>query len=182
MRFVIIQVIGAIAFTLLSISYYKKEKDKILFYQILSYITFTIHYYMLGGLTGSMCNFLGLLALIVIYIFDKYKYNKEDKKILIYSIIPFLVIISLLTYENIFSFFPIIASIVAIASFVSDNENKIRQVGIIANFCWLVYAIVYKSYISIVFEIFTFTATVVAFLKNRKQEDDNKQHDINNKK
>ena len=167
MKFIIIQVIGAVAFTLLSISYYKKEKEKILFYQILAYIVFTIHYYMLGGLTGAMCNLLGLISLVIIYLFDKFKCNKDNKKLLIYSIIPFLIVISLITFENIYSLFPILASVIAIASFVSDNENKIRQMGIIVNFCWLVYAIVYKSYISIFFEIFTFIATVVAFMRNR---------------
>ena len=169
MRSIIIQIVGAIAFILLSISYYKKEKDKILFYQILSYIMFTIHYYMLGGLTGAMCNFIGLIAFIIIYIFDKYKF--ANKKILIYSIIPFLVVISLITYENIFSLFPIIASVIAIASFLSDDENLIRQIGAIATFCWLIYAIVYKSYVAIVFEVLTFTATAIAFFKLRKEKD-----------
>ena len=166
MKFIITQIIGTIAFVLLSISFYKKEKRSILFMQIFSYIMFTSHYYLLNGLTGAMCNFLCLVAFIIIYIFDKYKF--KNKKLLIYSLIPFLVIISLITYENIFSLFPIVASIITIASFVSNDENKIRQVGIISVFCWLIYAIVYKSYISIIFETFTFIATVLAFIKNSK--------------
>ena len=59
-----------------------------------------------------------------------------------------------------------IASIIVIISFLSDKENHIRIVGVISAICWLVYAIVYKSYISIVFEAITFINVCVAVYKN----------------
>ena len=69
----IIQGVGAIGYTLLALSYFKEEKSKILFMQIISYIFFVIHYYLLNGITGAICNFIGLFALVIIYLFDKYK-------------------------------------------------------------------------------------------------------------
>ena len=68
----IVQGIGAIGYTLLALSYFKKEKRQILFMQIIAYVMFTIHYYLLSGVTGALCNFLGLIALIIIYVFEKY--------------------------------------------------------------------------------------------------------------
>ncbi len=161
--FLLTQGIGAIGYTLLSVSYYKKNKKEILFIQIFSYIFFTIHYYMLSGKTGALCNFLGLIAFIIIYLFDKFKV--KNKTILTILLIPFLINISLITYENIFSIFPIIASCVVIISFLSNNENFIRGIGLIAAVCWLIYAVVYKSYVAIVFEVITLIATIVAFVK-----------------
>lgn len=166
MYFLITQIIGAIAYILIAISFYKKEKKKILLLQILSYIGFTIHYYLLGGLTGTVCNIIGLAALILIYIFDLYFKNK--KKLLVFIIIPILISISLLTYDNIYSIFPIIASIMSLISFLKDNTNLIRLIGILSASCWCIYAIIYKSYASIIFEVITITSTIIAYLKNKK--------------
>ena len=71
--FILTQIIGAIGYLTLSASYYKKNKKDILFIQIISYIFFTVHYYMLDGKTGAMCNLLGLIAFVIIYFFEKQK-------------------------------------------------------------------------------------------------------------
>ena len=64
----IVQGIGAIGYTLLSLSYYKKEKKQILFLQIFAYIFFALHYYLLNGITGTICNLIGLFALVTMFI------------------------------------------------------------------------------------------------------------------
>ena len=104
MNFIITQIIGGIGYSLLALSYFKKEKKQILFMQIVAYISFTIHYYMLSGMTGAICNLIGLVALIIIYLFDKYKV--KNKKMLTLGMIPFVVIIALITFRDVFSLFP----------------------------------------------------------------------------
>ena len=167
MYFVLIQLIGAIAYTTIAASYYKKEKKKILFLQILAYIFFTIHYYLLSGITGVICNLIGLLALIGIYIFDKYKL--KNKKLIVSLFVLLLIIANITTFQNIYSFFPMIASVISIISFLSDKENNIRIVGSISALCWLIYAIVYKSYITIFFEVVTLIITLIALIKNKSK-------------
>ncbi|MBR3255599.1 MAG: YgjV family protein [Clostridia bacterium] len=164
MNFIITQIIGGIGYSLLALSYFKKEKKQILFMQIVAYISFTIHYYMLSGMTGAICNLIGLVALIIIYLFDKYKV--KNKKLLIIGMIPFVVAIALITFKDVFSFFPIIASVIVILSFISDNERIIRIIGVISALCWLLYAVVYKSYVAIAFEVITVWFVLVALLKN----------------
>ena len=165
----IIQLIGFIAYFLLGISYFMKDKKSILLIQIFAYIGFMIHYYLLGGKTGTICNLIGLLVLIVIYIFSKNKNNNKNK-ILVMITIPSLVIISILTYQNIYSLFPIMATTISILSFLSDDENKIRFIGIISALLWFVYAIVYKSYAAFAFEVFTIATTTISFIKNKKNK------------
>ncbi len=160
----IIQGIGAIGYTLLALSYFKKEKKQILFMQIISYVFFVIHYYLLNGITGAICNLIGLFALVAIYVFEKYKLNY---KILVSAFfIVLLLIINIVSFQNIYSIFPMVASSIVIISFLENNENDIRGIGLLAAICWLVYAIAYKSYIAIAFEILTLINVVVAFLKN----------------
>lgn len=168
MNFILIQFIGAIGYATLAASYFKKEKKKILFMQIIGYVMFTIHYYLLSGVTGAICNLIGLFALVTIYLSEKY--NERFKKILSIFFIILLIVINIATFQNVFSIFPLIASVIVIISFLSDDENVIRKIGVVAAVCWLIYAIVYKSYVAIVFEAVTFLATVVAFIKNNKTE------------
>jgi len=165
MKDLIIQVIGVIAYAILAFSYFKKEKKEIIFIQIFSTIAFAIHYYLLSGITGTICNLITLGIVIIIYFFEK----KEGKKknILVFSTIPLLILISLFTYENIYSIFPIIASTVILISFVLSNENTIRISGIISALCWLIYAAMYKSYAGVFFEGFSMITTFIACLKNK---------------
>ena len=166
MNFIITQTIGGIGYLILAYSYFKKQKEKILFLQIISYVLFAIHYFLLSGITGAVCNIIGLFALIAIYLSEKYKF--KYKNILISAIILLLIAVNLFTYNNIFSIFPIISSVVVILSFLTKDENTIRGVGVIAAICWLIYAVVYRSYVAIVFEVITLIATYIAFMKNYK--------------
>ena len=164
MDFILIQFIGGIGYATLAASYFKKEKKKILFMQIIAYIMFTIHFYLLSGITGAICNFIGLFALITIYLFEKYKW--KNKNIISYFFILLLIIVNIVAFQNIYSIFPMIASVIVILSFLMSNEDYIRGIGLVSAVCWLIYAIVYKSYISIVFEIFTLIGILIAFIKN----------------
>ena len=166
MNFILIQCIGAIGYSLLALSYFKKEKKEILFIQIISYVMFTIHYYLLSGITGAICNLIGLFALIAIYVFEKY--NLKNKKAIAMLFIILLGVINIITFQNVYSIFPLIASIIVVISFLMNNEDAIRGIGVISAVCWLIYAIAYKSYIAIVFEIVTLVGVCIAFIKNMK--------------
>ena len=165
-KFIITQFIGFLGYSTLAFSYFKKKKKDILLMQIFAYIMFILHYQFLGAITGSVCNLLGLLSFLIIYLFDMFK---KSKKVLICILIPILIVISFLTFENIYSIFPIVGIVLAVFSFVTNSEDLIRRVGIIGAICWLIYAIVYKSYVAIVFEVVTLIAVVVAYLKRRKR-------------
>lgn len=158
---ILIQFIGLIGYTILGLSYFKKSKREILLLEIIAYIMFTVHYYLLSGITGAICNLVGLIALIFIYFFDKFK------KMLALFFVILLIIINIVTFQNIYSIFPMIASTIVILSFLM-TENDVRKIGIVAAICWLIYAIVYKSYIAIIFEVLTLISVIVAFIKNRK--------------
>lgn len=164
---IITQFIGAIGYGTLALSYFKKNKKEILFMEIIAYIFFTIHYYLLNGITGAICNLIGLFALISIYLFDKYKLKNKYLVSIFFVII--LLIINIVNFQNIYSIFPMIASTIVIISFLSNDENKIRIVGVISAICWLIYAIVYKSYIAIIFEVITLINVFLALFRNIKK-------------
>jgi hypothetical protein len=164
MKDIIIQAIGAVGYSLLALSYFKKVKKQILLMQIFAYIFFVIHYYLLNGITGAVCNSIGLFALISIYLFDKY--NLKNKTITVGLFIILLLIANIITFQNMYSIFPLVASTIVLISFIDNNENNIRIVGIIAAICWLIYAIVYKSYVAIAFEVVTLIDICVAYINS----------------
>ena len=165
MNQIIIQSIGIIAYIILMWSYYRKEKIQILFMQIFSSLAFAIHYYLLDGLTGAVCNIISLLTIILIYIFEKKK--TSNKSILISIMTPIFSLIALFTWENIYSIFPILASILLLAGFLIDDENTIRKIGIVVAIFWLIYGVICKSYPAILFETLTVITTLGAIIKNK---------------
>ena len=111
-KFLIIQFIGLIGYVLLSYSYFKKKKKDILLIQIFSYIMFILHYQFLGAITGSVCNLLGLLSFLIIYLFDVLKKNKK---------ISFF---SLFTFDDKEY---IVATFLAILEMAKNRELTIKQ-------------------------------------------------------
>lgn len=168
MKEIITQLIGAIAFILLGISYYKKEKLQILYIQIFSYIAFTIHYYLLNGITGAICNLISMIMLIIIYVYEQK--NGKNKKVLIAIMIPVLVLIALLSWQNVYSFFPILSSTIVLISFLRENSNDIRGIGVVSNLSWTIYGIILKSKITIICETIILIVSIIAFLKNDKKQ------------
>lgn len=164
----LVQGIGAIGYSTLAFSYYKEKKEQILLMQIIAYIFFTIHYYLLNGITGAICNLIGLVALVTIYVFEKY--NLGNKLFISITCMLAVFLINIITFQNFFSIFPIIASIIVIISFLDNNEKNIRIIGVIAAVCWLIYAIAYKSYVAIVFEVLTLVGVFIALLKNNNNK------------
>ena len=164
----LVQGIGAIGYSTLAFSYYKEKKEQILFMQIIAYIFFTIHYYLLNGITGAICNLIGLVALITIYVFEKY--NLGNKLFISITCMLAVFIINIITFQNFFSIFPIIASIIVIISFLDNNDKNIRIIVVMAAECWLIYAIAYKSYVAIVFEVLTLVGVFIALLKKNNNK------------
>ncbi len=169
--FVLIQIIGAIGYTLLSASFFRKKKQQILFMQIIANMFFTVHYFLLDGITGAISNVIGLLTYTFIYIFDKYKLGKV-KNVFALLMMIVLLIATFLAYDNVFSVLPFIAFSFTIISFLNGKEDVIRKFGIVAAICWLTYAIVYVSYAAIVFEIITLIATIVSIFKTKNEKSD----------
>lgn len=165
MNFLLIQMIGAAAYATLSISYLKKEKKQILAMQILAYILFAIHYFFLHGFTGALCNIIGLLSLLTIYIFEEYNWN--NKKIPVIFFVILLLIVNIMTFQNIYSVFPMVAISIAILSFLTNKENVIRIIGFVSAICWLIYGIVYQSYFSILFQIITIFNICISSFKDK---------------
>lgn len=166
---IITQVIGGIGYLVLSASYHQKTKFQIMLWQIVANIILALHFYFLAGFTGSLCSIVSIFVLIGMYLMNKKDFHRRD--IIILLAIIALSQITYYTYDNFFSLLPFFASILSYVSFLSNKENEIRIAGVGIAILWLVYAVVYSSYVAIGFELFMIVSTIYSIIKNTNKKE-----------
>lgn len=152
-----VQVLGFIAFFLLTISYWQKRKIIFVILQLLANAVYATHYYFLGGFSGVLCNLIGVVILFLLLI--KEKVNKECFFLL--PIILFLFVpVVMFTYNGIWSVFPILATIIPNVVNFQKNMDVIKIGGILGTGCWLIYAIYLGSYSIMLTDIIFIISTI----------------------
>lgn len=140
--FIFIQVLGLIAWFMLILSYYRKDTNRILVFQIIGTILYCIHYGLLGAYSG-----LFICAFEVLFDFGYYKTDK-DKYIYIASV-PIRIIGGLISFQILADLLPIIASLVD--GYVLTKKKKIVVVGaIISYILWVIYDLFVGSYSGVI--------------------------------
>ena len=136
--FLFIQILGFIAWIILLLSYYGKDTNKILVFQVLGTLLFCLHYYLLGAYSG--------LLICVLEVIRDYSYYKTDKDnyIFVGSVIVYI-ICSIVTYTTILDLFPYLAS--TIDGFFLTKKRKIVVFGAIVTYTlWFIYDLYARSY------------------------------------
>lgn len=140
-----IQLIGLLGFCILILSFYKKETITILTYQVTSNFIYTVHYFLLGALSGAFCSLIGIIRNIVLI-----KFNNKKIISIIFTIL--YLIVTIIFYEGIYSLFPFIANSCYLISLTTKNKKLILIGAIISSIGWIIYSIFVNSYVSIITE------------------------------
>ena len=133
LEFWMVQLIGIIAWLLIVFSYYRKNTDKILYFQIISTILWCIHYFLLGAYSG-----LFICAFEVIRDSLYYKTDKDDYIFL--GSIPIYILYGIISYSGIVELLPIFSS--TIDGFTLTKKKKIVVIGAVISYTiWVIYDI-----------------------------------------
>jgi len=142
--------------------------------QVTSNMFLAVHFYLLTGISGAVCSIVCIISNLTIYFTEKKNIgSKISRAIFLLVILAISTVISICLNEGIPTIsgaFPIVASAFVIFSFLSDSKTLIRAMGLIVAVCWLIYAILFKSYIAIVFEAITIMSTAVSLIKNKSAD------------
>lgn len=137
-EFILIQLLGIIAWFTLGASYYRKNTNKILVFQIIGTLLYCIHYFLLKAWSGVF-----ICACEIVFDIGYYFTNK-DKQIYIISI-PVRIIGGLLGFTNIVDALPICASL--IDGYSLTKKKKLVVFGAIISYTlWVIYDIIVGSY------------------------------------
>lgn len=136
--FIFVQIVGFVAWILLGLSYYRKDTDKILAFQVIANILFCLHYLLLSAYSG--------LLICVFELIRDYLYYKTDKDNYIFIGSIFIYIVSsILTYTTLLDVFPYVAS--TLDGFFLTKKRKVVVFGAIITYTlWLIYDIYVVSW------------------------------------
>jgi len=157
-----IQLIGVLAFAVLVLSFYKKNPKTIIAYQIVSNFAYTVHYFLLGALSGAYISFIGIFRNIAII------KVKNHKKTLVGIVILLYLIITLIFYEGMHSLFPIVANSAYLITMVMGTKKSLLIGGIISPILWASYGLFVGSYASTITESILLISNIIQLIKLTK--------------
>ena len=138
LKFIIIQLVGILAWIMLGLSYYRKDTNKILVFQIIGTLLYCVHYGLLGAWSG-----LFICAFETIFDFGYYKTDK-DKYIYLASI-PIRIIGGMIGFSTLVDVLPITASLTD--GYTLTKKKKVVVVGAVISYTmWVIYDIFVMSY------------------------------------
>lgn len=142
MKFILVQLIGVLAWLFLFLSFYRKNTDKILIFQVIASILYCVHYYFLDAYSG-------LLMCLISAIFD-FAYYKSNKDKYLYVIsIPLRIVAGFFSYSRFVDILPIIASL--LDGYILTKEKKTLLIGsVIYYMIWIIYNIYVSSYSGVI--------------------------------
>lgn len=158
-EFIIAQILGLFALIVLLISFSKKDKDKLLKYQIMSSLLFGLQYLLLNAITGFLMN---IVCMIRNYIFSKYK------KIPIYYLIIVIILmvtLGLISYRDYYSILPIIAVVLYSIALYKGKTTIIRIVELISCSLFILYNVHVQAYVGLLSTIIEFLGCLVILVK-----------------
>lgn len=165
MNYIISQLIVGIAFIISLTTYHKKAKKNILTTAIISNTLKLIHYILLNATSGYTTKILGILRDIIIV--KKEKYKCLSSNIIFYTFIIIYILISILTYKDLTSLFPLIAALIYLIPIWNGNALTVKKAAFISSIFWLMYDISIFSITSIISDI-VFSVSILIALTNPK--------------
>lgn len=173
LTYILSQVFTIINYALLGVTYYAKDRKKILVIGFLSIVANAIAYILLNAWTGvAMC----VVALIrnIIFWMDEKKNGKREtinkKDIIILVILYSTIIVStIFTYDGFLSLLSVFATSTYTFSVWQKKTNVYKLLGIPVGILWILYNVYVKSIFGIILESILLICSISGYLLERKK-------------
>lgn len=171
--YILSQVFTILMYILLAMTYYVKDRKKILILNFLGQIAIMIAYILLGAKTGLAMTVVALMRNII-FILDENKNGKRTTTnmldVIILAILSsILLIFAIFTYDGFFSLFSVFATMVYTFSVWQKNTKVYKILGIPTEIFWIAYNIYIMSIFGIILESIMFVCIIAGnVLETRK--------------
>lgn len=161
-NYIFIQGIGMIGTILFFLSYQCKSNKNLFRVQFISYLCYTIHFLLLGALTGGISYALNTLRSFSLS--SKNTFFRGKQMCMIICMLQVLTLI--FTWNGWWSILPIAANIAATIGGYTYNAKKIRSIGMLINSpLWIVYNIIVGSWAGIIDEVVTEASIILSICR-----------------
>ena len=157
------QIVGFVAMAIIVFSYQQKSHKNILTFQMVSGLLFTLHFLLIGAYTGCISNLIGALRSLIYANRGKNKITGFKFWPVIFSIV--FTASGIMTWENVFSLFPIVAMVASSVVLWIDSPKINRAFSMPTSACWLIYNIPNRSFAGIATEIFVLASIVIGMIR-----------------
>ncbi len=159
---IITQVLGIVAFIMSALSFQAKSFKAINVFKIISYILFTVHYFMLPAYTGMITNVTSCIrGFVYIWLVEKSRSTKWAQ--VLFSLL--FIGIGIATWDGIVCIFAIMGAVVQTVAHGIENPAKLRLINLPTCFMWMFYNIYYFSLGGLFSDIFSLISIVIAMIR-----------------
>lgn len=163
MEFIVPQGIGLIGLIFMITANYQKSKNRVLVFQILASLMFFIQYILLNAFTAGITFLVAIFRSFVFYYYDKK--GKEKSVITFIIFASFMLILGVISYDDIFSIIPIISGIIYTYGIWQDDLRVFRKIAFIDPITWIIYNLHVGAYVGVMLSIIESSATLVAIIE-----------------
>ena len=156
------QMLGYIYAVFLIMSNFGKKSSQILLLQTISFLFKSFHYYLLGGVSGFLSSFVSMIRNLLFY-----KIKSNFLWTIIFIIIYF--IIGFITYKNVYTLLPLLATTIYTIIINYDNPCYLRMGMFVTSITWLIYNFYIVSYSGIIIQIVMLIMNAIAIFKLDKK-------------
>lgn len=163
--YIISQIVGAFGLGASVISFQKKDRSGIMFFQVIASLLFAIQLFLVGAFTGA---YLDIVSFGRTMVFANKGKKWASSNVWIYLFMSLQILVGIFTYQNIFSVFAILGSILSTIALWMKESKHIRLVSLFVGPCWIVYNLVWGAYTGVINEIIAMTSIIIGIYRYDK--------------
>ncbi|MBQ7336805.1 MAG: YgjV family protein [Clostridia bacterium] len=160
-----VQLIGVFAATIGILSYQQKDRKKIILWQVVNNVLWTVHMFLLGAFAGGCLNLIGIFRGTVFYYRVDQKWAQSK---LWYAVILALIAAVTaysITQDGLIALLPMVGMVCTTFSLALANPFHVRVLSFFSSPCWLIYNIINGSIPGICTEIFVMCSIILGILR-----------------
>ena len=172
------QGVGAAALIIAMLSFQQRTQKKIVLYQLVSSVLFTVHFFMIGAYVGSLLNFIGIFRAAVFANKDKkWAQNKAWLFVFLFAFAAAGILtldgdidittwnVSFASVSTYIAMLPVFGMSFTTVAFWITDAAAVRLVSFPSSPCWLTYNLYNRSWAGAGTEIILMTSIIVAMLR-----------------
>ncbi len=160
---ILINGIGVIAIGTKILETQNKKRNRIIFYAMLGAICWVTYFILYGDFTSALVNLIGFIQLSVF--FQRGKHKWADSKVWLVFFLMVQVAISVFTWQDYFSLFPVVGGLLSTIAYFVMDEKAYRYLFLSLILCWIGNGIARVYVIALIHDCFAAVSILVAIIR-----------------